>query len=179
LKSVGSEQGMEYLKQMKFCLRQPATQHQETNLEAQEEWKKVGSSSQTDSAGVSRHERRDLVWKIIAWGAPCDPSSLGGVRCRLPPSTGSGNGFVAVYVCQPRQERETYWWLLPSRQHRVFNRVLKTLPSISGWRQNQQVIFAARPAGWHITEVTSHKRHLLPMPLIPRTAACGRPMASG
>lgn len=37
---ISRQQGWEYLKQMEFRLRQPRPQHQETDLEAQEEWKK-------------------------------------------------------------------------------------------------------------------------------------------
>ena len=37
---ISQQQGWEYLKQMELRLRQPRPQHQETDLEAQEEWKK-------------------------------------------------------------------------------------------------------------------------------------------
>ena len=79
---ISRQQGWEYLKQMEFRLRQPRPQHQETDLEAQEEWKKKLAAEvkqiqqEYPDADVEiwcEDEQRKRI-------TPCDPSSLGGSR---------------------------------------------------------------------------------------------------
>lgn len=59
---VSRQQGWVYLKAMELHLREPRPQHQETDLEEQEAWKKkVARRGGTSTEAVSRRRRRGVV----------------------------------------------------------------------------------------------------------------------
>lgn len=155
---ISRQQGWEYLKQMEFRLRQPRPQHQETDLEAQEEWKKKLA------AAVKQIQQEYPDADVEIW---CEDEHRLGLHPvtrqvwveagEVPIATVNWKReWLWLYAFVQPQTGETYWWLLPYVNTELFNRVLQDFAQPDRGGQNQAGDFAARPSrmAYH-REVTS------------------------
>lgn len=151
---VSRQQGWEYLKQMELRLRVPRPQHQDTDVEQQEVWKKKLQEEvkriqqQYPDADVEiwcEDEHRIGLQPVMrrVWAQAADP----------PIATVCGKReWLWLYAFVQPQSGQTYWWLLPFVNTELFNRVLQDFAEHFKVGPTKRIILPLDQAGWHTTE---------------------------
>lgn len=151
---VSRQQGWEYLKAMALRLRVPRPQHQESDGEEQEAWKK----KLHDEVKRVKQEYPDADVEI--WCEDEHRIGLQPVMRRVwveadEPAIATVNWkreWLWLYAFVQPQTGETYWWLLPYVNTELFNRVLKDFAEHFKLGKNKRVIVPLDQAGWHTAE---------------------------
>jgi transposase len=165
---VGRQQGWEYLKQMELRLRVPRPQHQESDIEEQEAWKKKLNDE------VERIQQQYPDADVEIWCEDEHRIGLHPVMRRVWVEAGETpiaivnwkREWLWLYAFVQPQTGETYWWLLPYVNTELFNRVLKDFAEHFQVGPNKRVILPLDQAGWHTTEKLQVPEgiHLLHLP---------------
>ena len=166
---ISRQQGWEYLKQMRLRLRVPRPEHQETNSEEQEAWKK--KLAQEVERVQSEHP--DAV-VVEVWCEDEHRIGLKPISRRLWVEEGEQplavvnwkREWLWLYAFVQPQTGETYWWILPYVNTQLFSRVLKDFAQHFGVGKNKRIILPLDQAGWHISQQLEVPEgiHLLPLP---------------
>ncbi|QSJ19273.1 IS630 family transposase [Nostoc sp. UHCC 0702] len=173
---VSRQRGWEYLKAMKLRLLVPRPSHKEADFAEQEEWKKKLANQVTQvqkkypNADVevwTMDEHRVGLKPIIRriwvdeWTVP-----IANVNWRIK--------WLWLYGFVHPQSGETYWWILPFVNTKIFNQVLADFAQHFNVGDQKQIILALDKAGWHtalklnvpqgihIIEMPSHSPELQP-----------------
>lgn len=165
---VSRQQGWEYLKQMELRLRVPRPQHQETELEEQEAWKKKLADS------LKQIQRQYPDADVEIWCEDEHRIGLQPVMRRVWVELGEQpiatvnwqREWLWLYAFVQPQTGETYWWLLPYVNTELFSRVLKDFADHFGVGKQKRVILPLDQAGWHMSQQLQVPDgiHLLPLP---------------
>jgi transposase len=150
---VSRQQGWEYLKQMELRLRVPRPQHQQSDEEVQEAWKKKLHQE------VERIQQEYPDADVEIWCEDEHRIGLQPVMRRVwveagEPAIATVNWkreWLWLYAFVQPQTGETYWWLLPYVNTELFNRVLKDFAEHFKLGQTKRVILPLDQAGWHTT----------------------------
>jgi transposase len=151
---VSRQQGWEYLKQMEFRLRVPRPQHQESDYEEQEAWKKKLREE------MERVQQEYPDADVEIWCEDEHRIGLQPVTRRVwvewgETATATVNWkreWLWLYAFVQPKTGETYWWLLPYVNSELFNRVLKDFAEHFKLGKDKRVILPLDQAGWHTTE---------------------------
>jgi transposase len=166
--SISRQQGWEYLKQMRLRLRVPRPEHQEADPKEQTAWKKklvtVVEQVQTE------HPDAD----VEVWCEDEHRIGLQPVMRRLWAEEGSQpvatvnweREWLWLYAFVQPQTGETYWWVLPYVNTKLFSRVLKDFAQHFDVGQNKRIILPLDQAAWHMSEKLQVPEgiHLVPLP---------------
>ena len=165
---VSRQQGWEYLKAMELRLRVPRPQHQESDAEVQEVWKK----KLRDEVERVQQDYRDADVEI--WCEDEHRIGLQPVVRRVWVEFGETaiatvnwkREWLWLYAFVQPKTGETYWWLLPYVNTELFNRVLKDFATHFKLGKDKRVILLLDQAGWHTTEKLQVPEgiHLLSLP---------------
>jgi transposase len=151
---ISRQQGWVYLKQLGWRVRVPRPQHQDSDPEQQEEWKK--KLHQTVEQVKAEHPDAAVeVW--------CEDEH----RIGLSPVTRQvwveeGEQPVALvnwkrewlwlYGFVEPKTGETYWWILPYVRTDLFSQVLKDFAEHFGVGKTKRVVLPLDQAGWHVSQ---------------------------
>lgn len=165
---VSRQQGWEYLKAMELRLRVPRPQHQESDLQEQEAWKKKLHDE------VERIHKQYPDADVEVWCEDEHRIGLQPVMRRVwvefgetPVATVNWKReWLWLYAFVQPKTGETYWWLLPYVNTELFNRVLKDFAEYFKLGEKKRVILPLDQAGWHTSEKLQVPDgiHLLPLP---------------
>jgi transposase len=152
--SISRQQGWEYLKQMELRLRVPRPQHQDSDLEEQEAWKKKLK------AEVERVQRQYPDAVVEIWCEDEHRIGLQPVMRRVWVEAGETpiatvnwkREWLWLYAFVQPHTGETYWWLLPYVNTDLFNQVLKDFAEHFKVGKDKRVILPLDQAGWHTTK---------------------------
>ncbi len=151
---VSPQRGWEYLRYMRFRLRSPRPHHEKADPVEQEAWKK--KLTQEAVKVQAAHPDADVeVW--------CEDEHRLGLkpimrRVWVPEGeqpTATVNWrfqwlWLAGFVHPP--SGQTYWWILPSINTSIFNRVLADFARHVGAGKDKRILLALDQAGWHISQ---------------------------
>ena len=75
-------------------------------------------------------------------------------------------GWSWLYAFVHPQTGETYWWILPYTNTKLFSQVLEDFAEHFGVGKHKRIILAIDQAGWHMSKdlVIPEGIHLVPMP---------------
>lgn len=165
---ISRQQGWEYLKQMRLRLRVPRPEHQEANPEEQEAWKKKLVTV------VEQIHKEHPDAAVEVWCEDEHRIGLQPVMRRLWVEEGEQpiavvnwkREWLWLYAFVQPQTGETYWWILPYVNTRLFSRVLKDFAQHFGAGKDKRIILPLDQAGWHMSEQLEVPEgiHLLPLP---------------
>ena len=179
---ISRQQGWEYLKQMRQRLRVPRQSHQEADPEEQEAWKK----KQTQELKRIQAEYPDA--DVEVWCEDEHRIGLQPVSRRIWVEEGEqpvatvnwkrewlwlygfvqqgGSGGEASPPDTPPQTGETYWWILPYVNTKLFSRVLKDFAQHFRAGKNKRIILPLDQAGWHLSHQLEVPEgiHMVPLP---------------
>ena len=166
--SISRQQGWEYLKQMRLRLRVPRPEHQEADPEEQEAWKKKLVTV------VEQVHNEHAIADVEVW---CEDEHRVGLQPLVRRIwVEEGEHPVAVvnwqrewlwlYAFVQPQTGETYWWILPYVNTKLFSRVLKDFAQHFGVGKNKRIILPLDQAAWHMSEQLQVPEgiHLVPLP---------------
>lgn len=166
--TMGRQQGWVYLKQMGWRLRVPRPQHQETDLAAQQEWKKKLAIE------VERIQTEHPDATVEVWAEDEHRVGLNPVTRQVYVEEGETpvapvnwkRQWLWLYAFVQPQTGETYWWLLPYVNTKLFAQVLKDFAQHFEVGKDKRVILPLDRAGWHLSEKLEVPEgiHLFPMP---------------
>jgi transposase len=167
--SISRQQGWEYLKQMELRLRVPRPQHQQSDVEVQEAWKKKWHDE------VERIQKEYPDADVEVWCEDEHRIGLQPVTRRVWVEAGETpiaqvnwkREWLWLYAFVQPQSGETYWWLLPYVNTELFNRVLQDFAEHFNLGPHKRVILPLDQAGWHTSEKLQvpegiHLMHLPP-----------------
>lgn len=151
---VSRQQGWEYLKQMELRLRVPRPQHQDSDGEVQQAWKKKLKDE------VERIQKEYPEAVVEVWCEDEHRIGLQPVMRRVwvewgEPPTATVNWkrqWLWLYAFVQPQTGETYWWLLPYVNTELFNRVLQDFAKHFQLGKQKRVILPLDCAGWHTAQ---------------------------
>jgi transposase len=151
---ISRQQGWVYLKQIGWRLRVPRPQHQNSDPEQQEEWKK--KLNQTVEAVKAEHPDADVeVW--------CEDEHRIGL-CPVTRQVWVEEGeqpsaivnwkreWLWLYGFVEPKTGETYWWILPYVRTNLFSQVLKDFAEHFGVGISKRVVLPLDQAGWHVSQ---------------------------
>ncbi len=74
--------------------------------------------------------------------------------------------WLWLYAFVQPQTGETYWWILPYVNTKLFSRVLKDFAQHFGVGKNKRIILPLDQAGWHLSDQLEVPEgiHLVPLP---------------
>lgn len=74
--------------------------------------------------------------------------------------------WLWLYSFVQPESGQTYWWILPFVNHKLFNRVLADFAQHFGIGKHKRVALALDRAGWHMSEKVEVPEgiHLIPLP---------------
>lgn len=159
---ISRQQGWEYLKQMRLRLRVPRPAHQEADDDEQEAWKKK-LHQQVERIQAECPDAVVEIWCEDEHRVGLQPLTrrvwveegeqpIAGVNWK--------REWLWLYAFVQPQTGETYWWLLPYVNTRLFRRVLFDLAEHFGLGKDKHVILPLDQAGWHTRyEVGSARRN--------------------
>ena len=147
---VSPQRGWEYLRQMRFRLRTPRPEHEEADPVEQEAWKKklltVVKQVQTDHPDAdvevwTMDEHRLGLKPVLrdVW-VPQGEQPIANVNWRFQ--------WLWLYGFVHPESGQTYWWILPSINIKLFNRVLADFAKHFGAGKSKRVVLALDQAGW-------------------------------
>lgn len=167
-KPISRQQGWAYLKQMRWRLRVPRPSHVESNEIEQEEWKKKLHEA------VKKVKRENPTAEVEIW---CEDEHRLGLLPMIrrvwfgpnEPVEGKVNWkreWLWLYALVRPETGETYWWILPSVNTLLFQKVLDDFAQHFDIGQKKQVILAIDQAGWHMSKSLKAPTgiHLFPLP---------------
>lgn len=148
---VSPQRGWEYLRGMRFRLRAPRPEHEESDLAEQQEWKKklalvveqVHKDHPDADVEVWTTDEHRLGLKPVLrniW-VPQGEQPIAQVNWRFQ--------WLWLYGFVHPQSGETYWWILPTVNIKLFNRVLADFAKHFGVGKNKRIVLAMDQAGWH------------------------------
>jgi len=165
---ISRQQGWEYLKQMRMRLRVPRPSHQEADPDEQEAWKK--KLQQEVEKIQAKHPDAD----VEVWSEDEHRIGLHPIERRLwveqgeqPISTVNWKReWLWLYAFVQPQSGETYWWILPYVNTKLFSRVLKDFAEHFGVGKDKHVVLPLDQAGWHMSQSLEVPQgiHLVPLP---------------
>ena len=165
---IGRQQGWEYLKQMRLRLRVPRAEHQEANPEEQEAWKKKLVTV------VEQVHKEHPDADVEVWCEDEHRVGLQPVMRRIWVEQGEQPVAVVnwerewlwLYAFVQPQTGETYCWILPYVNTKLFSRVLKDFAQHFGVGKNKRIILPLDQAVWHMSQKLQVPEgiHLLPLP---------------
>ena len=165
---VSRQRGWDYLKGMKLRLRVPRAAHTEANIETQEVWKKKLGLR------VAQIQQSHPCAEVEVWGMDEHRVGLKPILRRIwvdewTVPTAKVNWkfkWLWLYGFVNPQSGETYWWIMPCVNTRVFNQVLKDFAQHFQVGEKKQVILTLDQAGWHIEKNLKVPEgiHLMEMP---------------
>ena len=165
---ISRQQGWEYLKQMELRLRVPRPEHQDSDEEVQQAWKKKLHDE------VKRIQKHYPDADVELWGEDEHRIGLQPMMQRV--WTQQGETPVAIvnwkrewlwlYAFVQPKTGETYWWLLPYVNTELFNRVLQDFAEHFHIGKKKRVVLPLDQAGWHTSEKLQVPEgiHLLHLP---------------
>lgn len=151
---VAVQRGWEYLQGLRWRLRVPRPQHDSTNPEEQEVWKK--KLQQEVAAVQTAHPDADVeAWAMDEHRVGLKPvlrkmwvpegeQPIASVNWRFE--------WVWLYGFVHPNSGQTYWWILPYVRIDLFNRVLADFAEHFGVGKNKRIVLAIDQAGWHTSE---------------------------
>lgn len=151
---VSRQQGWVYLKQMELRLRVPRPEHQQSDEEVQEAWKKKLHEE------VERVQQEYPDADVEIWCEDEHRIGLQPVMRRVWVEVGEvatatvnwKREWLWLYAFVQPKTGETYWWLLPYVNTELFNQVLKDFAEHFKRGPNKRVILPLDQAGWHTTD---------------------------
>ena len=165
---ISRQQGWEYLLQMRLRLRVPRQSHQEADPKEQEAWKKKLTTV------VERVQSKHPDADVEVWCEDEHRIGLQPVIRRFWVEEGDQPTAVVnwkrewlwLYAFVQPQTGESYWWILPYVNTKLFSRVLKDFAQHFGVGKNKRIILPLDQAGWHISEQLEVPEgiHLVPLP---------------
>lgn len=165
---ISRQQGWEYLKQMRMRLRVPRPSHSGAEEDEQDAWKKKLQQQ------VERIESEHPNAAIEVWSEDEHRIGLHPVVRRIWVEEGEHpvakvnwkREWLWLYAFVQPQTGETYWWILPYVNTKLFSRVLKDFAHHFGAGKNKHIILPLDQAGWHMSENLSVPEgiHLVPLP---------------
>ena len=165
---ISRQQGWEYLKQMRMRLRVPRPSHQETDPDEQEAWKK--KLQQEVWRIQSEHPGAD----VEVWSEDEHRIGLHPIVRRIWVELGEQpvatvnwkRQWLWLYAFVQPQTGQTYWWLLPYVNTKLFSRVLKDFAQHFRAGKNKRIILPLDQAGWHMSDHLEVPEgiHLVPLP---------------
>jgi hypothetical protein len=165
---ISRQQGWEYLKQMRQRLRVPRPEHQEADPEEQEAWKK--KLTQELKRIQAEHPDAD----VEVWCEDEHRIGLQPVNRRIWVEEGSQpvaivkwkREWLWLYAFVQPQTGETYWWILPYVNTKLFSWVLKDFAQHFGVGKSKRIILPLDQAGWHMSQQLEVPEgiHLVPLP---------------
>jgi len=167
-KSISRQQGWVYLRQLEWRLRVPRPQHQETDPEVQDAWKK----QLTEEVTQVKKDYPDAV--VETWCEDEHRIGLCPVTRRIWVEAGDvptanvnwKREWLWLYGFVEPQTGETYWWILPYVRTDLFSLVLKDFAEHFGVGDNKRIVLPLDQAGWHMSGKLDVPEgiHLVPMP---------------
>ena len=165
---ISRQQGWEYLKQMELRLRVPRPQHQDSDQEVQQAWKKKLSDE------VQRIQQQHPDADVEIWCEDEHRIGLQPVTRRVWVEEGETpvaqvnwkRQWLWLYAFVQPQSGKTYWWLLPYVNTELFNQVLQDFAEHFKLGEKKRVVLPLDQAGWHTTErlQVPNGIHLLHLP---------------
>jgi len=151
---VSPQRGWEYLRGMRYKLRSPRPEHEEADPIEQQEWKKklkrVVEQVQKDHPDAdvevwTMDEQRLGLKPVLrdVW-VPEGEQPVANVHWRFK--------WLWLYGFVHPQSGQTYWWILPKVNIKLFNRVLADFAQHFGVGKNKQIVLAMDRAGWHTSD---------------------------
>lgn len=166
--SLTRQQGWLYLKQMEFRLRVPRPEHQQADEQAQEEWKKKLGLE------VEQIQKKHPDATVEIWAEDEHRIGLQPITRRVWVEAGEvpiaqvnfKREWLWLYAFVNPQTGETYWWLLPYVNTKLFEKVLEDFANHFEVGKSKRVILPLDQASWHITDKLKVPEgiHLLPLP---------------
>lgn len=165
---MSRQQGWEYLKQMRMRLRVPRPSHQEADPDEQEAWKK----KLQQEVGRIQTEHPDA--DVEVWSEDEHRIGLHPIVRRIWVELGEQpvatvnwkRQWLWLYAFVQPQTGQTYWWLLPNVNTKLFSRVLKDFAQHFRVGKNKRIILPLDQAGWHMSDRLEVPEgiHLVPLP---------------
>jgi transposase len=165
---ISRQQGWEYLKQMRMRLRVPRPQHQEADKEEQEAWKK--KLQQQVEQVQAEHPAAD----VEVWSEDEHRIGLHPIKRRIWVEQGQQpvakvnwkREWLWLYAFVQPQTGQTYWWILPYVNTKLFSQVLKDFAAHFGIGQNKRIVLPLDQAKWHMSKQLELPEgiHLMPLP---------------
>ncbi len=165
---ISAQRGWDYLTGLRLRLRTPRPQHDSTDPEQQETWKKKFQQEVTavqvahpdadvEAWGMDEHRvgLKPVLRKV--W-VPQGEQPIANVNWRFE--------WLWLYGFVHPNSGQTYWWILPYVRIDLFNRVLADFANHFGVGQHKRIVLAIDQAGWHTSEqvVVPEGIHLVLMP---------------
>jgi len=154
-RTVSPQRGWEYLRGMRYRLLKPRPEHESADFTEQQEWKKklatVVEQVQKDypDADVelwAMDEHRLGLKPVLrdVW-VPQGEQPIAQVNWRFQ--------WLWLYGFVHPQSGETYWWILPKVNIKLFNRVLADFAQHFLLGKNKRIVLAMDQAGWHTSSL--------------------------
>lgn len=152
---IGRQRGWEYLREMTFRWRVPRPEHKEADIVEQEAWKKK-LAVRVNQVQAAHPEAKVELWSMDEHRVGLKPilrrvwvaqgeQPIAKVNWRFQ--------WLWLYAFVHPESGETYWWILPYVNIKLFNRVLADFAREFGLGKNKQIILAVDQAGWHTSDL--------------------------
>jgi transposase len=151
---ISRQQGWVYLKQLGWRLRVPRPQQQDSDPEAQEDWKK--KLDQTFKQVKAEHPAA----AVEIWCEDEHRIGLNPVTRQVCVEQGEQPSAIVnwkrewlwLYGFVEPKTGETYWWMLPYVRTDFFSEVLKDFAEHFCVGKSKQIVLPLDQAGWHISQ---------------------------
>ena len=151
---VSRQRGWEYLRSLELRLRIPRPEHEESDPLEQEAWKKKLA------ARVAQIQQTHPTAQVEVWAMDEHRIGLKPVQRRVWAPMGFPSvaqvkwdfEWLWLYGFVHPQSGETYWWILPRVNFRLFNRVLADFAHEFNLGKDKHIILTVDRASWHTTE---------------------------
>ena len=165
---LSRQQGWAYLKQLEFRLRVPRPEHHEVDLEAQEDWQKK-LAEEVKTVQASHPDATVEIWAEDEHRIGMQPVHRRvWVGYNTPPiaQVNWKREWSWLYAFVQPQTGETYWWIVPYVNTKVFQQVLDDFAEHFEVGPSKRVILPLDQAKWHITKKLKVPEgiHLFPLP---------------
>ncbi len=151
---VSRQQGWVYLRQMEYRLRVPRPQHEQSDPEEQEAWKKK-LHQEVERVKTEHPDAAVEIWcedehRIGQHPVPRRVWVEAGYQ---PPSKVNWKKeWLWLYAFVHPPSGETYWWILPYVNTELFNQVLVDFAKEFGVGKNKRIVLPIDQAGWHVSK---------------------------
>ena len=166
--SISRQLGWEYLLQMRMRLRVPRPSHSEADPDKLEAWKKKLQQE------VERVRAEYPAADVEVWSEDEHRIGLHPVVRRLWVEQGEQpvakvnwkREWLWLYAFVQPQTGQTYWWILPYVNTKLFSQVLEDFALHFGVGEDKHVVLPSYQARWHTSSQLKVPRgiHLVPLP---------------
>ncbi len=153
-RKVSRQRGWEYLRCLELRLRVPRPEHEQSDPLEQEAWKKKLAMP------VAQIQPTHPAAKVEIWAMDQHRTGLKRVMRRVWTMLGFQPvakvdwdfEWLWLYGFVHPESGETYWWILPYVNFKLFNRVLADFAREFGLGKDKHVILTVDSASWHTTD---------------------------